>query len=541
MDLIPKLTPRSLSNADKQNLLRQISGLACDATAAALNAGKDPLLALTILEQGRGVIAASLEDSRADLSSLQDDYPDLAREYLHLRDRLEPNVTQNTPLLNQVQSLSIQDQGRRFSSADQDLDALLRDIRTWPGYRNFLLPPDEEEICSAAEYGPIVVLNVSEYRCDALLVEKHQVRALPLPQLSRYDIEDNAQNGVIGSTEVLSWLWDTVAHPVLDELGFSEPRSDGCWPRVWWILTDVLGKFPMHAAGRHAEKKGETTLDRVMSSYNSSVRAIIRGRRHCTQRVETDLTDSVVLVAMQDTPGHSRLPHAAREISIVHQLCISAGYRSIKSEPRKKNIVEHLLHCKVFHFAGHGQTDEVDPSQSSLLLEDWEQDKLTVANLLEMNLRERGPLLAYLSACGTGEIKDDRYFDESIHLVSACQLAGFRHVIGTLWEVNDQTCVEMARVTYGVLKDEGMTDEVVCKALHMATKALRDSMLLAPGKRKRSRRVVGEVSRKKTRNGVQSDGGDRRDTRFPRKMVLDDSDEEDERLLLWVPDVHYGV
>ena len=66
-------------------------------------------------------------------------------------------------------------------------------------------------------------------------------------------------------------------------------------------------------------------------------------------------------------------------------------------------------------------------------------------------------------------------------------------------------------------------------------------MLLEPGKRKRSRRVAGEAFSKRTRNAVKSDGGNRRDTRLSRKMVLDDSDEEDERLLHWVPYVHYGV
>jgi len=39
--------------------------------------------------------------------------------------------------------------------------------------------------------------------------------------------------------------------------------------------------------------------------------------------------------------------------------------------------------------------------------------------------------------CGTGEVKNDSLIDEGLHLISACQLAGFRHVIGTLWVVRD--------------------------------------------------------------------------------------------------------
>ncbi|KAL4981558.1 hypothetical protein BDW68DRAFT_183374 [Aspergillus falconensis] len=69
----------------------------------------------------------------------------------------------------------------------------------------------------------------------------------------------------------------------------------------------------------------------------------------------------------------------------------------------------------------------------------------TVTSLLETNICEHSPFLAYLSARGTGQIKDERFIDESIHLIRAFQLAGFRHVIGTLWNVNAETCMYMAR------------------------------------------------------------------------------------------------
>lgn len=69
------------------------------------------------------------------------------------------------------------------------------------------------------------------------------------------------------------------------------------------------------------------------------------------------------------------------------------------------------------------------------------------------------------------------FSDESIHLIGACQVAGFRHVIGTLWQVNDKLCVDMARTFYGGMRDGGMTDESVCLGLHKATIALRDRQL----------------------------------------------------------------
>jgi len=63
--------------------------------------------------------------------------------------------------------------------------------------------------------------------------------------------------------------------------------------------------------------------------------------------------------------------------------------------------------------------------------------------------------------------------DEGIHLVSAFELAGFWHVIGTLWEVSDEHCVGVARVLYETLGNEGMTDAAVCRGLHRAVRDLR--------------------------------------------------------------------
>lgn len=128
----------------------------------------------------------------------------------------------------------------------------------------------------------------------------------------------------------------------------------------------------------------------------------------------------------------------------------------------------------MFHFAGHGYTDRTDPLQSRLLLEDWRSDPMVVDDFLQINMRENSPFLAYLSACGTGQTASDEHLDESIHLISAFQLVGFRHVIGTLWEVDDAKCVDMARLVYEHMSQHGMTDESVCQAVNDAARELRN-------------------------------------------------------------------
>jgi CHAT domain-containing protein len=77
----------------------------------------------------------------------------------------------------------------------------------------------------------------------------------------------------------------------------------------------------------------------------------------------------------------------------------------------QKDVLSALNDCEIFHFAGHGLTDSSDPSKSCLLLEDWDKESLTVASLFETNLRGGNPFLAYLSACGTGQVKHDELID----------------------------------------------------------------------------------------------------------------------------------
>lgn len=530
ISLFPLLAPRALETSDKQRLLRDFSELASDAAAVALNAGKKPFDAIQLLELGRGVIAGSLIEMRADISELQQKHPHLAEEHISLRGQLDTRKT------------SIRGEIDRRIVAGEMLEKNIQEIRTLPGFDRFLLAPSEDELKIAAANGPIVVINVSYYRCDALIIENSGFRSLELPRLTYRDILDSTVE-ILATPQILEWLWETVAQPVRDTLGFTQTPSDDCWPRIWWIPTNGLNIFPLHAAGRHANGSAETVLDRVMSSYSSSIKAIIYGRRqrHSTEGIPS-APARALLVAMEHAPGSSMLPFAAGEVEMLHKLCRSMALESIEPGRRKQDVMSHLPHCDIFHFAGHGYTDDDDPSKSYLLLEDGESDALTVANLLELNVHERSPFLAYLSACGTGRIKDHESLGENIHLISACQLAGYRHVIGTLWEVKDQLCVEMARITYEGIRDRGMTDESVCWGLHKASREARDRWLSMPVGAGRGSELARKEDASLGLNEVDTrsaNDGDQRNARLRRDVVS--CDDDDKEAGLWVPYVHFGV
>ncbi|PNP79491.1 hypothetical protein FNYG_07107 [Fusarium nygamai] len=514
VSLVPKLTARSLENPDKQHLLGQVVGLASNAAAAALTSGRGPVVALKFLEQGRGVLATALEEMRADVIELQVRYSKLAESFIALRDELDPPVGRDTLHSDEDGGFDQQARASRRYDAGNKLDELIAEIKRQPGFEDFLAAPSEIELMAAAKYGPIVVINTSEYRCDAILVEQHQIRCVPLPD----NMEQEARNRDPKKIATLEWLWDTIACPILNALGFTH-RHDPLlekWPRIWWIATGIMTKFPLHAAGRHDDASA-SVLDRAMSSYSSSIKTIIQSRRRGLGD-GTSVPDQALLVAMRHTPGQASLPFAAREIKAIRDLVKTMHLEPIEPEQHKHDIMTHLPQCKVFHFAGHGHTDGHDPMRSHLQLKDGKENPLTVADLLEINLRRHLPFLAYLSACGTGRIRDKRFVDESIHLISACQLAGFRHVIGTLWEVNDELCVNMARITYEGMRDRSMTDESVCQGLHYATRQLRDRW---------QNMGMSSVARSATSE-------DRR----PRDVIACD---DDTWPLHWVPYVHFGV
>ncbi|KAI9858370.1 MAG: hypothetical protein M1813_007474 [Trichoglossum hirsutum] len=151
---------------------------------------------------------------------------------------------------------------------------------------------------------------------------------------------------------------------------------------------------------------------------------------------------------MRGTPSNSVLHLAADEVAMLNRLFPSLELKPVQPPKRKKDILEHLITCMIFHFDSCGKSDPLEPSRSSLLLEDWKDNPLTVRDLREHRLQENSPFLGNLSVCSTGTNEADKLADEAIHLIT--------------------------RVLYETLQHEGMTDRAVCRGLHRATRWLRD-------------------------------------------------------------------
>jgi hypothetical protein len=273
---------------------------------------------------------------------------------------------------------------------------------------------------AAADLGPIVVVNVSSYRCDVFIIERRSIKALELPGLSLNKAEQRAMVLASNLVLTLAWLWDIVVCPCLEALGFKESPSNGDWPRVWWSVTGPLRHLLLYAAGRYNKRLTETVLDRVMSLYSSSVKALIYCRRDRTWKSPQPTPKNAILVNMKETHGKAVLPFVSHEIAILSSLCPLLGLKLVKPPKLRKEVLAELPTCEIFYFAGHGLPDLYDPLQSCLLLEDWMENPLTIGDLLDLWLVENSPFLAYLSAYSTGVIKGEKLINEEIHLVSAC-------------------------------------------------------------------------------------------------------------------------
>lgn len=480
VNLLPLISPRSLGQKDQQDMLKKYSGLASLAACVALKAGKPASDALGLLELGRGVITGFQFETRTDLGDLREQHPEIAREFEELRDELDLDSRNNTLTVSTEPSNSV---SSRRHTASQKLDDTVNRIRRLPAFRNFLLPLDADELMTAvsAPLGAIVLINVSVH-CDALLIQQHSIRALPLPCLDILDVKAKADFLRSRSPTkswifaLLEWLWDVVAGPVLDELGFKENPTRDKWPHVWWVPTGLMCLLPIHAAGRHLANPLQTVLDRVVSSYIPSIKALLYTHRNIAQKNRSPAPDKLVLVSMGETPGCTSLHFAEKEVIMLDNLVPTSTPRLKLDKPCKEEVLDSLNGCKIFHFAGHAESNPSDPLRSCLLVNEGRKNPVMVQDFIAMRLHETPPQLAYLSACSTGDNQVDQLLDEGIHLMGACQLAGFQHVIGSLWEVSDKYSVDIAAEVYRVMIKDGMSTESVSLGLHNAARILRGNI-----------------------------------------------------------------
>ncbi|KAJ7193610.1 CHAT domain-containing protein [Mycena pura] len=343
---------------------------------------------------------------------------------------------------------------------------VLQLIRVKPGFENFLLPKPISVLSLAAKKGPVAIVNISNYGCDALILLpglSDEVVHVPLPdfKLSQAQLLAHCLASIVGgpgrderlngSREaemppddifrfVLSELWFKIVCPVLKALAITTPASQDIG-RIWWCLTGPLVFLPIHAAGLYGKDQafGSKLSDFLISSYTPSLTALIEGYRFQSQ-CESQARLQLLTVTQPSAKGQSYIPGTQDEIKHIKQL--AKGNIPIlwldEDMATIENVQKGMKESRWVHFACHG-VQKTSPTESALLLAG--SSRLTVSDIIQLNLPHAD--LAFLSACQTATGSTELQ-DESVHITASMLLAGYRGVIGTMWSIGDNIAPQVA-------------------------------------------------------------------------------------------------
>jgi tetratricopeptide (TPR) repeat protein len=458
-----------LRRADQQRLLGEMNGLPMDAAAMAISAGRlgD---AVMLLELGRGVLLARQFEGRGIHAQLRNLAPEIGEELAALQVAIDEAEQASG---GEVTGREV---AARRSRIARQRAAVLDRLRADPRLQDLAAPPRLNELLAAGTEGPVVIVNVSEHRCDALIVAADTVRVVPLLRITREDVAAKVQALLAAADamktlevdDVLEWAWDCIVEPVLADLGLGGPPAAGHETRVWWCATGLAAFLPLHAAGAHRSSTParSSALDRAISSYTPSLRTLIRLRQRQPAQ-EADLPGPLI-VAMPQTPGLPALESASDEASSISRRC--SEYEMLTGTSATRNAVAQAMPRHQWaHFACHGSQDLANPFSGALHLHDG---PLTIAQI--PRLRLPAPVLAYVSACDTSR-GSTVIPDEGITLANALQIAGYQHVVAGLWQIHDATAAEVAKRFY----DRGLTggEDRVNIAADTLAAALRDAVI----------------------------------------------------------------
>jgi len=423
------------------------SSLAMDAFSCSLrcNAFKT---AVELAEQGRAVFWSQLACFHTPLDEISasgDIGKTLAAEFkdvsFRLRSMLEVFSEGN---ISRIRQLTMQQ------------DDVIARIRMLPAFSRFLLHPLFSDLQKAAEAGPVIIVNASQYSCDALIILSAQDPVhIPL-DIERAEVSELSnqfqsltkdagtsdhrleRNTIVG---VLRTLWERIVGPILNVLKVLIPRRS----RIWWCPTAEFMLLPLHAAGPY-KKQGHNLSHFYISSYTPTLAALIRAR----QQFPRDASIPHFVSIGQGNPNEG-----TPLLRVTDELCDVASrvapFLPFTSLSDNDATVQQALHAlnrhQWVHLACHGMPNRQKPFESLFAMRDG---PLTITDIIRPRLQQ--PEFAFLSACHT-TVGYESSPDEAIHLAAAMQFSGFRSVIGSMWSVDDEVAGRVVSAFYDEMFD----------------------------------------------------------------------------------------
>lgn len=485
VSLIGQAAWSGLDREAQAEILQRLAHLPQDAAALAIESGNLER-AVELLEEGRGTLLAQTLDDDTIYQRVHTRAPELAERLKEINTalaRVPQPVSSQPDERNYAPSRHRSPMDTRTTLASQR-DALVAQLRKIPGLEDLFRPPRFADLQEVGALGPVVIVNISSYRCDGIAITPRGLRLIHLPGLTRDDVDRYAkalQNAVKTAqaagqahspahatiAKTLTRTWETVTAPVLQALQITTPADPAATvPRLWWCPTGPAAALPLHAAGHPPNADHhDGALDRVTSSYTPTLRALQHQRSRPGICVLPD--PCPLIVAMPTTPDRRDLPGARAETDDLILRC--PEHHLLAEQAATINAVTAAMPDHGWtHFSCHGERAPHTHDGGHLLLHDG---PLTAPRIAATDVPDGA--LAFVSACATYSSTDDG-FDECLSVASALQLAGYRHVIATLWPVYDTSTVDLTRAVYDHVLDTRGPDGLRLKD---SAAALRSAML----------------------------------------------------------------
>ncbi|THU91189.1 hypothetical protein K435DRAFT_968301 [Dendrothele bispora CBS 962.96] len=340
------------------------------------------------------------------------------------------------------------------------------DMGRRPNLSAFLSPIPFSFLRGAAVDGPVIMISLSRYRSDALIIRDTDSPVLvpldkDLPEIVaklcvnlfkiknvRLDMAESRASYPIypiqeEMTNILRILWQKICVPVVAELQKFQIEKQS---RIWWCPTGALIQLPIHAAGLMSQEK-----------------------RTYTMVPEPSILSTHLLVIGQS----DSLPQVRKELSILQELFSTSISSYDNAEATPDLVLSQLKQYKWVHFACHGGLNATRPFESYFKLHNG---NLSLRQILRSNLPSAE--FGFLAACHTmrGDVEGNP--DEGISLAAAVQFSGFRSIVGTLWAMSDCDGPLLARDFYRYMLRNGpqnikQSDAAI--ALHKAVESMRNA------------------------------------------------------------------
>ncbi|KAG8864237.1 hypothetical protein FRB96_006058 [Tulasnella sp. 330] len=449
-----------------------------DATAYAIK-NRQLNTAVEVFERGRALLFTQLGKYKTCLDDLETESSSLTNQFRTLSVALEASTLSDEAGMEG--EASVGDQVGRRQKLAAAWERTLAEIRLLKGFENFLRVTPFSQLREAASDGPVVLVNISQYGSDAIIIHKTvEPVSIPLPDATPAAVEALVRTLNRTTTtrpepyesdrilsNILQDIWRSIAQPIVSHLSTKLRLPLGS--HLWWIPTSFACQLPLHAAGSY-NPGGRNLADLFVSSYAPTISSLRRARAGY-RPLKRASGPPILVVAQSAAQGAPPLPQVPHEVAVMRLL---PGQVTIVEEDEctRDVVLGGMAKTAWAHFACHGKQHLTEPFKSHFLLH-TPKESLTLLDIIKHGLPHAE--LAVLSACHSAA-GDKSTPDEVIHLTAGMLFAGFRDVIGTMWAMTDEDGPMVAKEFYEHMFRNGL-EQVDCrdsaKALVKAVRLLR--------------------------------------------------------------------